>query len=148
MKNLVMIALLSGGIFSACGQTINASKVPSAVKAAFEKQYPNTKAKWEKEKGKYEVNFTQNGATMSALYEANGTLTETEMDIKVSELPVTAATYLKEHYAGKKVKEAAKITNADGSVNYEAEVSGKDVIFDVNGKFIREVKNNEKEEKD
>ena len=41
---------------------------------------------------------------------------------------------------GKNIKEGAKITKADGTVNYEAEVNGTDVIFDASGKFIKEAK--------
>lgn len=126
--------------FSACAQKLDASKVPVAVKAAFEKQYPGATAKWEKEAGNYEVNFKQNGSTMSALFDANGTMKESEMDIKVADLPATVQAYIKEHYKGKTVKEAAIITKADGAVNYEAEINGKDVIFDSNGKFIKETK--------
>lgn len=126
--------------FAACAQKLDASKVPVAVKAAFAKQYPGAIAKWEKEAGNYEVNFKQNGSTMSALYDANGTMKESEMDIKVADLPATVQAYIKEHYKGKTVKEAAIITKADGSVNYEAEINGKDVIFNSNGKFIKETK--------
>lgn len=140
-KLLTMSALFATIGFAACAQKLDASKVPAPVKAAFAKQYPGITAAWEKEDGKYEVNFKQNGNTMSALYEASGTLTETEMDIKVSDLPATVQAYVKEHYKGKAVKEAAKITKADGTVNYEAEVSGKDVIFNAAGKFIKEAKN-------
>jgi len=141
MKKIIMISALFVTFgFAACAQKLDASKVPAAVKAAFAKQYPGITAGWEREDRNYEVNFKQNGNTMSALYEANGTLTETEMDIKVSDLPATVQSYIKEHYKGKTVKEAAKITKADGTVNYEAEVSGKDVIFDAAGKFIKEAK--------
>jgi hypothetical protein len=77
---------------------------------------------------------------MSALYEANGTMTESEMDIKVSDLPASVLAYVKENYKGKKIKEGAKITKSDGTVNYEAEVDGKDVIFDATGKFLKEMK--------
>ena len=88
----------------------------------------------------YEAGFKQNGNTMSALFWANGTMTESEMDIKVSDLPAAVLAYVKEHYKGKAIKEGAKITKADGTVNYEAEVAGKDVIFDANGNFLKEVK--------
>ena len=126
--------------FSASAQKLNAAKVPAAVKASFAKQYPSTTAKWEKEDGKYEAGFKKDGSSMSALFEANGTMTESEMDIKVADLPANVLAYVKEHYKGKSIKEGAKITKADGTVNYEAEVDGKDVIFDAAGKFIKEVK--------
>jgi Putative beta-lactamase-inhibitor-like, PepSY-like len=141
MKKL--FALISVSIvflFNAEAQKIDASKVPAPVKASFAKQFPGTAAKWEKEDGKYEAGFKQNGNTMSALFEATGTMTESEMDIKVSDLPASVLTYVKKHYKGKPIKEGAKITKADGTVNYEAEVAGKDVIFDATGKFLKEVK--------
>lgn len=141
MKKIMMTAIVAVSIaFTASAQKLNGSKVPASVKASFAKQYPGTTAKWEKEDGKYETNFKQNAHTMSAMFEPNGTFTESEMDIKVTDLPATVLSYVKEHYKGKNIKETAKITKADGTVNYEAEVSGMDVIFDSNGKFLKTVK--------
>lgn len=138
----MMLSALAIAIgFSASAQKLDASKVPAAVKASFTKQYPGVAVKWEKENGKYEAGFKQNGNTMSALFEANGTMTESEMDIKIADLPASVTAYVKEHYKGKSIKEGAKITKADGTVNFEAEVDGKDLIFDANGKFLREMKN-------
>lgn len=141
MKKLLLMSTVAASLtFTACAQKLAASKVPAAVKASFAKDHPGAIAKWEKEKGKYEVNFKNKGNTMSVLYEANGTMTESEMDIKISDLPAAVLAYVKEHYKGKTIKEGAKITKADGTVNYEAEVNGKDVMFDANGKFIKEAK--------
>ena len=135
-----MLSCLASFILSACAQKMDVAKVPAAVKNSFEKKYPGTAAKWEKEDGNYEVNFKQNGNSMSELISTDGTIMETEMDIKITELPPTAVNYVKEHYKGKTIKEASKITKGDGTVNYEAAVAGKDVIFDANGKFIKESK--------
>lgn len=77
---------------------------------------------------------------MSAVIDKNGTIVETEADISITDLPKTVRDYMNKHYAGTKVKEAAKIVKANGEVNYEAEVNRKDVIFDANGKFIKEAK--------
>ena len=76
---------------------------------------------------------------MSALFEVNGTITESEMDIKIDDLPASVLAYVKDYYKGKTIKEGAKITRAGGTVNHEAEVDGKDVIFDAKGKFLKEV---------
>lgn len=114
--------------------------VPASVKQAFAKQYPGTTAKWDKEGDKYEAGFKNKGHEMSSLFEANGTMTESEMEIKVSELPASVMQYVKTHHKGATVKEAAKITKANGEVNYEAEVKGKDLIFDASGNFLKEVK--------
>jgi hypothetical protein len=137
MKKVIMISAIATAIcFSVHAQKIDASKVPAAVKAAFAKQYPGVSVKWEREGGKFEAGFKQNGNTMSALFEPNGKLEESEMDIKVTDLPATVLAYVKEHYKGKSIREGAKIMKADGTVNYEAEVDGKDIIFDANGKYI------------
>jgi len=133
-----MVLLIStSGIIAVSAQNIKESEVPSAAKAAFNKKYPGTHAKWEKEKDNYEVNFKKENKTMSAVIDKSGTIMETETDIAVNELPQNVQKYLKSHYSGLKVKEAAKIVKANGEVNYEGEVNGKDVIFDKNGKFIK-----------
>lgn len=141
MKKVLTILLFSSGVtLGACAQKLDVSKVPTAVKESFAKKYPGAKPKWGKEDDKFEAGFKQGSHSMSAVYEANGTMTESEVDIKVAELPVTILAYVKEHYKGANIKEAAKITKRDGTLNYEAEVNKMDVIFDTNGKFIKEVK--------
>ena len=141
MKKLFMMAILATSVsLVACAQKLDASKVPAAVKADFAKRYPGVTAKWEMEDGKYEAGFKQGSSSMSATFEPSGKFTESEVDIKVADLPATVLSYVKEHYKGKSIKEGAKITKADGTVNYEAEVNGKDVIFDANGKFLKEMK--------
>lgn len=141
MKKLLMMATLATSIsLVACAQKLDASKVPAGVKAAFTKQYPGVIAKWEKEDGKYEASFKQGGNDMSAMFEPNGTFTESEVEMKVTDLPAGISAYVKEHYKGKSIKGAAKITKADGTVNYEAVVNGRDVMFDANGNFLKEMK--------
>ena len=140
-KLMTLVACIAAISFSAYAQKMDASKVPAAVKASFAKQYPGVTAKWEKEAGKYEAGFKKEGNTISALFEKDGTMVESEADIKVSSLPASVLAYVKDNYKGKSIKEGAKITKADGTVTYEAEVNGKDVIFDANGKFLKEIKN-------
>jgi hypothetical protein len=140
MKKTIIVLTIACSAMSIQAQKINAAKVPAPVKAAFAKQYPGRSVKWEMEDGKYEAGFINNGASTSILYDARGTATETEVDIKANALPAAVIQYVKTHYAGKSIKEGAKITKADGTVNYEAEVSGKDLIFDAKGTFLKEVK--------
>jgi len=141
MKKL-FVAILATGIIalSASGQKLKESQVPAAAKTAFQKKYPNTNATWEKEGKNYEVNFKQDGKTMSSVIDKNGTIIETETDMAVKDLPQSAQNYLKGHYKDAKIREAAKIVKANGEVNYEALVNGKDVMFDANGNFIKTAK--------
>ncbi|MEO8769753.1 MAG: PepSY-like domain-containing protein [Ferruginibacter sp.] len=140
MKVFVILLLITSSVFSASAQKIEGSKVPVAVKFSFVKKYPDIIPKWEKEKYNYEANFKQNGQTMSVIIDPNGNIIETETAIKITELPSTVLAYIKEHYKDKTIKEGAKIIKADGTVTYEAEVSGMDLIFDTNGKFIKQTK--------
>ena len=136
-KHLLLLAVS----FSLATAGFAQATPPAVVKTAFEKAFPGaTKTKWEKEDGNYEAGFTDNGNKMAAVYNPQGALQETEVSIKVSELPAAIADYMKQHYKGITVKEAAKITKAGGAINYEAEINKKDVIFDAKGNFIREEK--------
>jgi len=62
---------------------------------------------------------------------------ESEVEIKESELPKGVADYIAKNLTGKKVKEAAKITDAAGKVSYEVEIDNVDYIFDSNGSLIK-----------
>ncbi len=141
MKKITLLAFATAITIVACGQKIDASKVPNTVKSAFEKQYPGIRvAKWEKENDKYEANFSKDGKAMSTLQQADGKIVETEISIKISELPLSIVNYVKQHHPGKKIKDASKITNDKGEQMYEAGIPGKDLLFNKDGKFIKESK--------
>lgn len=112
--------------------------VPAAAKSAVARLYPGVKdVKWEKEDGNYEAGLTYNGKELSLVIDAKGNILETETTIAVSALPTSVRDYVAKHYAGKKIKEAAEIVDAKGKKTYEAEVGGKDLMFDTNGQFIK-----------
>jgi hypothetical protein len=136
----ILIASFMG--VAAMAQKLNSTQVPATVKSAFAKAYPSVKTvKWEKEKGNFEAGFKQGSNEMSAVFKADGTQVESEMGINTATLPATVIVYVKQHYKGAAIKEAAKITKANGEVNYEAEVKGKDLLFDSAGKFIKVAQN-------
>ncbi|MDQ6756945.1 MAG: PepSY-like domain-containing protein [Bacteroidota bacterium] len=114
-------------------------KVPAAVKAALAKKYPTaTKVTWEKEKGNYEANWGgKSGEDNSVQFTPNGDFIEIVNAIPVSDLPKSISDYVSAHYHGAKITEAGKVTNAAGKQTYEAEVNRKDLIFDLNGKFLK-----------
>lgn len=142
-KTAVLSVLLIGLLTTVFAQKeenekkLKAANVPAAVTSAFAKQFPNAEAKWEKEGDSYEGEFEQNGKGLTVVFNATGTLLETEREIETAELPANVAKYIAEHHKGAKIKEAAKITDAKGTVTYEAEINGKDLLFDANGIFIR-----------
>jgi hypothetical protein len=135
---MMVVAIITSLTFA---QKLQEKDVPAQVKAAFQKHYPNTKeVKWDKEGEKFEASFDLNKIDNSVLFDAQGNVLETEIEIELNQLPKGVLEYVKANYKGQKVKEAAKITDAKGTVTFEAEVKGLDLLFDSNGKFIKETK--------
>ena len=133
-KTIVFLFCLCFVATATFAQKLNAKKVPAVVTAAFAKRHASvTKVSWEMEKTNYEAGFTLDGKETSEVYTAQGVWVESEVEIKVAELPDAVKMKLK----GKKVAEAAKITKADGTVVYEAEVGGKDLLFDAKGNMVK-----------
>ncbi|UAY51256.1 PepSY-like domain-containing protein [Ferruginibacter albus] len=140
MKKIILLVMISLTTSIAIAQKISASNVPETVKASFNKLFSGINAKWEKENGNYEAAFKQKGKDMAATFTPDGNYLESETAIKTSELPSASVTYLQQNYKEQKIKGAEKISKADGTINYEAEVNGVDVLFDSDGKFIKEEK--------
>lgn len=148
-KSIIVLASLLTVSFAGA-QDLKEADVPAAVKEAFKKKFPDVKkTEWEKEGANYEVEFDVVRVPMddpkakkqeiekSAVYTATGELVQIEEEIPVSSLPKAVADYVTKNYAGKKISEAAKITESNGTVMYEAEVGKEDLIFDVNGNFVK-----------
>lgn len=124
------------------GQRLQDKDVPANIKTAFQKLYPTTKeVKWDNEEGNFEASFELSEVEYSVLFDVQGKLIETEVEIELNQLPSGVLDYIKTTYKGRSVKEAAKITDGRASVSYEAEIKGMDLLFDSNGKFIKEIKN-------
>jgi hypothetical protein len=142
MKKIILsvsaLMLLATGV--ACAQKVKSSAVPAVTKAALVKKYPQaTGITWEKEKANYEANWGgKSGEDMSVQFTPDGTFVEEVVAISPSALPAGVAVYVKEKYKVTKIKEAGKVTDAAGVVTYEAEVKGRDLVFDGNGEFLKE----------
>lgn len=112
--------------------------VPAAVRSALSKKYPEAKkVTWEKEKGNYEANWGgRSGEDHSVQFKPDGAFIEEVNAIPVDQLPTSVLSYVATHYHTK-ITEAGKVTDASGKQTYEAEVKGKDLIFDMNGKYLK-----------
>ena len=128
--------LISTTVYS---QRVKTADVPAAVKAALQKKYPSASGVgWEKEKGNYEANW--GGASKednSVLFTPAGVFVEQVVAMPVAQLPAAVSDYVHAHYAGAKITEAGKVTDAEGRTRYEAEVKGKDMLFDEKGNFLK-----------
>lgn len=141
MKKLLFISLPL--LFTASNWVNAQSKkqltVPGAVKTALMQKYPAAaKTTWEKEKGNYEANWGgKSGEDMSVQFTPAGVFVEQVQAIKVSALPTAIPAYVQQHYKGVKITEAGKVTDAKGGNYFEAEVKGKDLVFDEKGNFVK-----------
>ena len=135
-KSIIVITLIMVSLVSFAQKT-KEQNVPQVVKNALLQKFPKAKeVKWDKEENNYEASFKNNKVDNSILFNANGKIIETEIAITVSQLPKKALQYLNDNYKNQKVKEAAKIVTEKGTVIYEAEIKGKDLLFDENGNYI------------
>ena len=140
MLSAILLIATSAGI--AIAQDLKEKDVPATVKTAFTKKYPqakDNKVSWEKEKGNYEANWGgKSGEDNSAVFTPSANFVELVQAIPISQLPASVAPYIKQHYKGAKINEAGKVTDASGKHMFEAEIKGKDLIFDEKGVFIKE----------
>jgi hypothetical protein len=136
LPGLVACSLL---VIHADAQKLSSAAVPAVVKTALANKYPAAVAvTWEKEKGNYEANWGgRSKEDNSVLFTPDGRFLEQVVAIPVSSLPPAVAKYVKVHYPGAKITEAGKVTDASGQTRYEAEVKGKDLVFDTAGNFLK-----------
>ncbi|GGA97938.1 PepSY-like domain-containing protein [Puia dinghuensis] len=136
IPGLVALCLSSA---PAIAQKVKSADVPAAVKSALMKKYPAaTHIIWEKEKGNFEANWGgRSNEDNSVAFTPDGTFVEQVVAIPVGSLPPAVAAYVKQHYPGAKITEAGKVTDAAGKTSYEAEVKGKDLVFDTDGNFLK-----------
>jgi hypothetical protein len=140
MKKITFLLLAVTAIsYGVQAQDLKAQNVPEIIKTALMKKYPNaTKVSWEKEKGNYEANWGgKSGEDTSVQFTPAGVFVEEVDAIKVSGLPANIPHYVRAYYKGARISEAGKVTDAKGNKMYEAEIKGKDLLFDESGKFIK-----------
>ena len=138
---LVLTGLAASALLtiSATAQKVKSASVPAAVKEALAKKYPGAAdVIWEKEKGNFEANWGgKSKEDNSVVFTPDGSFVEQVVAIPVNTLPPGVATYVKAHYPGAKITEAGKVTDAMGKTSYEAEVKGKDLVFNEKGEFVK-----------
>jgi len=156
MKSIFLsAAAIVFAVNTSSAQKIKETEVAKEVVSSFHLHFKDAKAKeWEKEGANFEAEFDWKKVETSATFSADGTLMETEHEIKVTELPKSVSEYVAKNYAGYKISEASKIEDATSKkITFEAEVQqGKeemDLLFDADGKFLsKEAQSHDDKDKD
>lgn len=139
-RTTLLFAAMATCAYSVNGQDLKSKDVPAPVKETSAKKYPKAaKVSWEKEKGNYEANWGgRSGEDTSVLFTPNGAFVEEADAIPVSRLPANIPYFVKAYYKGAKINEAGIVTDAAGKKMFEAEIKGKDLLFNESGKFIKQ----------
>jgi hypothetical protein len=142
MKKVLLIIVLAGFCMNVQAQQLKQSDVPVTVTESFNTSYPTIKdAEWNKDGINYNAGFEENMLARSVTYASSGVLVGIDEEILVSDVPVSASEYIKDSFNGSKVNAASKLTVADGTVTYKAEMDGKDLFFSSEGDFLKSVEN-------
>ncbi len=142
MKKLLVLFVCMALVVGVSATNQKDEKIPAATKSGFAAKFPTAqKVKWSVEKpGEFEAEFTLNGVETSALVDAKGILLETEAEIKESELPQAVKATIAKDFAGYKLDEIEKATDAKGVTTFEMEAAkGKEkleISFDASGKLL------------
>ena len=141
MNKLILISAVLFCTLRAEAQSIKERDVPADVLISFNKINPTaSKVKWENEDGMYEGSFQTDKKETSLLFSRDGVLVQTENEISLTELPAGVVDYVSKQHPGATMKEASKVTDIKGVVNYEVEVADVDFLFSSTGQFIRQEK--------
>ena len=138
MKTLI-IALI--GLFMFVNA--NAQNIPSPVKDAFGKKYPQAQnVKWVKEKNsQYEAKFNMNKENYNAAYSSNGNWLYTQTTVPQNQLPAKVTDAFNAQHKGCKLTSASMKEMPNGSKNYMIEYkNGKrthEASFDENGNAVK-----------
>ena len=118
----------------------NSVKIPTEIKANFQKSFPGvTGEEWSEDDGKYEAAFKVDGKEVTATYTPAGVLEETETKIPIADLPKEIEPYIKSKYPGMAIKEASIVERGTNRM-FEAEIEGKELLFNEAGGFLFEEK--------
>jgi hypothetical protein len=155
VRGLCLILCLGLTIGAAAQEKkIEKKDLPAPVLTAFQKAYPKATIKGastEVENGKtyYEIESLDGTVKRDLLYLADGTITEIEESIALSDLPAPVKAALDKKYPKAKISKSEKVTKG-AVVAYEVVViSGKTTVeasFDPSGKLLKESKSSGKKE--
>lgn len=149
MKQLfILILVLTFSLYSCCDHN---KDVPDKVLTSFTQMFPEvTDVEWEMEdENEWEAEFEQDGLEIVACFNADGVWLETEFEIEVSKLPVTALEFLESEYAGWEIEEVEFVENPDFT-GFEVELENGneelEIYFDEIGQVIKVETENEEED--
>jgi hypothetical protein len=128
-------------VLFACKQTKTENGIPQPAISAFQKLHPNAVGvKWGNEAPTFEAKFSEGAMRGAVSFDSLGTVVETELVIESTQLPnpQLIADYVRDNYPGERIQRCEKVTKNDGTITYEIQITGKELVFDAQEKFLNE----------
>jgi hypothetical protein len=154
MKNVALIMALAIAVsLQSCAKNNEDGKAPDKVISAFNQKFPKAKkVEWEKEnENEWEAEFKIDGKEYSANFSSNGEWSETEYEIKESQIPENILAILNSNFTDYEI-EGAEIAETIAGKSYEFEIEqGEDefeVVIDAQGNLTKKKQSEEDEEDD
>ena len=141
MKKIILFVALcvTTQVTFAQGQVSKSRTVPVNIVEAFHKAHPKaTILKWNDEPPIWEVKYKDGDKIGAISYRTKAIITETELVISLNKLPNKLAIpdFIKTKYPAEKIQRCEKVEKANGIITYEIQITGKEIIFDKNGKYL------------
>nr|WP_067055928.1 PepSY-like domain-containing protein [Mucilaginibacter sp. L294] len=141
-KLFLTICFLLGVVVLINAQDIKSRNVPSAVKAAFNKQYASASdIDWKKSGSNYKVSFDMGSVDHKATYTPSGKVISFEKDIPNSSLPQAITANINAKYPKATIDDVTWI-NTSGVITYKIGLDGAPdatLWYTSAGKFIKQV---------
>ena len=135
----ILIPIISILLMAACNQSSKTREVPSNIEEAFTKLHPNaTIEKWNDEPPIWEAKYKDGEEKGAVSFNDKAEVVETELVVSENELPNAPIIpdYIKANYLNEKIQGCEKITKQDGTIIYEIQITGKEIVFDREGKYL------------
>ena len=140
MSKFIILFLVA--TFYSCNQNPNEQrKVPQIIEEAFKKLHPTaTILKWNDEPPIWEAKYQEGKEKGAVSFDSIAQIVETELVIAESELRnlPSIPKYIKENYSKETIKGCEKIEKKNGTIIYEIQITGKELLFDSTGNFLSE----------
>ncbi len=140
MKKLIFVLAIIGLALGSYAQNLLPADVPEVVVKSFVKKNPKVEqVEWSKTGDFFKATFTDEDSGRSVYFDEAGKVKQSEMQVKVSQLPTPILKYVNDNHPTDVVKQSSKITTAKGKSTYLLKVKDSELVFDANGKYMEPV---------
>ena len=117
MKKLLIVFTILGSFVTS--HSFSQDKTPMAVYASFKSTFNlANQVSWSKADNLYKANFSIEGQSMSAFYNADGILVASSRIVTILQLPITLQSSLRKDFADYKTSDFFEVDNNEGTAYY------------------------------